>query len=296
MSQTIVPIKQVHPDADQPRKHFDAFELTMLTKSIEKHGIINPITVEQTGKDEYLIVDGERRYRAAVKLGLEEIPVNIKETTDEVTRIVEQFHIQEMHQDWSPMEKASVIENLSEKTKRPFMDVCSLLGIKKDTARRYIALTKLTARDEFSESNVNMQYADAMNNVTGFVKVLMRDELEENFTLTEKKKLEKMILKNIVEGTFESTRDVTRLKDTFKANPKMISKFLEGADANELFIKSKAKGAYHLRNAINNANYTATHVRAFLAHPEGCKVKESDVRKLQIAQDEISKLLKSFEE
>ena len=77
-----LPLAQVKADPDQPRKAFDADALVELTASIKEHGVLQPIIVVQKGED-YQIVAGERRYRAATAAGLKEIPALIRSLTDQ---------------------------------------------------------------------------------------------------------------------------------------------------------------------------------------------------------------------
>ncbi|SDB65584.1 ParB/RepB/Spo0J family partition protein [Butyrivibrio sp. INlla16] len=78
----IVNITKVEPNRDQPRKTFDEDKLLELSDSIKQHGIINPLIV-QDRKDHYEIIGGERRWRAAKKAGLKEVPVIIKNLTEQ---------------------------------------------------------------------------------------------------------------------------------------------------------------------------------------------------------------------
>jgi ParB family chromosome partitioning protein len=74
---TMVRIGDVEPNADQPRKNFDATELEALAESIGMYGMIQPITVRAVESGMYQIVTGERRWRAARMAGLSEVPVII---------------------------------------------------------------------------------------------------------------------------------------------------------------------------------------------------------------------------
>lgn len=68
-----LPLKLIKPNPDQPRKYFDPDSMDALTRSVERYGVLSPITVRQTG-DEYILISGERRYRAAFNAGLKSIP------------------------------------------------------------------------------------------------------------------------------------------------------------------------------------------------------------------------------
>ena len=74
---TMVRIGDVEPNAEQPRKNFDATELEALAESIGMYGMIQPITVRAVESGMYQIVTGERRWRAARMAGLSEVPVII---------------------------------------------------------------------------------------------------------------------------------------------------------------------------------------------------------------------------
>ena len=71
-----IPIDQIQPDPDQPRKSFSDTSITELSQSIGAHGILQPILVYIKG-DTYIIIAGERRFRACQKLGLNSIPCKI---------------------------------------------------------------------------------------------------------------------------------------------------------------------------------------------------------------------------
>lgn len=72
----------IEPDKDQPRKEFDQTALNELSASITEHGVLQPIVVRARGVDKYVIVAGERRWRASRMAGLMEIPAIVKQLTD----------------------------------------------------------------------------------------------------------------------------------------------------------------------------------------------------------------------
>ena len=79
---TKVKITKIEPNRKQPRKTFDEDKLLELADSIKQYGIIEPLTVVDRG-EHYEIVGGERRWRAAQKLGLKEVPVIIRNLTEQ---------------------------------------------------------------------------------------------------------------------------------------------------------------------------------------------------------------------
>ena len=78
-----IELTQIEPNPDQPRSIFEEDTLNELAQSIRTYGVIQPIILKDTGSGKYLIIAGERRYRAAVKAGLEKIPAYIKTAADE---------------------------------------------------------------------------------------------------------------------------------------------------------------------------------------------------------------------
>ena len=75
-----LPLREIEPDPAQPRKTFDEETLAELAASISEHGLLQPIAVRPHGVDRYLIVAGERRWRACRMAGLTEAPVVVKES------------------------------------------------------------------------------------------------------------------------------------------------------------------------------------------------------------------------
>ncbi len=107
---TDLPISQVHPNPDQPRKEFDEAKLRELAASIREHGLLQPITVRPNSNG-YEIVMGERRYRAHVLAGLETIAAHVAEIDD--TAMAEQAIIENLQRvDIGPLEEANAYQSL----------------------------------------------------------------------------------------------------------------------------------------------------------------------------------------
>ena len=78
-----LPLREIEPDPEQPRKTFDEQALGELAASIAEHGLLQPIAVRPRPRGGYSIVAGERRWRACRMAGLNDVPVVIKEVSDE---------------------------------------------------------------------------------------------------------------------------------------------------------------------------------------------------------------------
>ena len=109
-SETIVKITQVEPNREQPRKNFDEDALQELADSIKQFGLLQPILV-QDRKTHYEIIAGERRWRAAKLAGLKEVPVIIRDYTEQ--EIVEISLIENIQrEDLNPIEEAQAYKKL----------------------------------------------------------------------------------------------------------------------------------------------------------------------------------------
>lgn len=78
-----LPVKDIAPDEDQPRKHFDEKSLQELADSIKEHGVLQPVVVTKSGNNFYTLVAGERRWRASKIAGLKTIPAIIRTLSDQ---------------------------------------------------------------------------------------------------------------------------------------------------------------------------------------------------------------------
>lgn len=98
-------IMEIEPNHDQPRKDFDEKALSELAESIEQHGVLQPLVVRPLANGAYQLVAGERRWRAARIAGLIEVPVVIKELSDE--EVIEIAMIENLQrEDLNPLEEA----------------------------------------------------------------------------------------------------------------------------------------------------------------------------------------------
>lgn len=110
---TYLKISDIEPNRDQPRRDFDEEALAELADSIAQHGVLQPLLVRPVGTDFYQIVAGERRWRASRMAGLQEVPVVIRELTDnEVMEIALIENLQ--REDLSAVEEAQGYKSLME--------------------------------------------------------------------------------------------------------------------------------------------------------------------------------------
>ena len=135
-------INKGEPNKDQPRKQFNADRLQELAESIKQHGIVEPLVVVKRDKF-YEIVAGERRWRAAKSAGIKEVPVVIKEYTDQ--QIVEIALIENIQrEDLNPIEEAHAYERLIEEFHLTQDEVAERVSKSRTTVTNALRLLKLT--------------------------------------------------------------------------------------------------------------------------------------------------------
>ena len=106
-----LPLREIEPDPGQPRKTFDDETLAELSASIAEHGLLQPIAVRPKPSGGYLIMAGERRWRASRMAGLTEVPVIVKDVTDE--QAMELALVENLQrEDLDPVEEAAGIREL----------------------------------------------------------------------------------------------------------------------------------------------------------------------------------------
>lgn len=103
--------RKIKQNPDNPRLIFQAEELSSLEESIREQGILVPLTVYPDGRV-HTLLDGERRWRCAIRLGLHKVPVIIQEKPDRITNIMMMFAIHNARQDWDPLPAALKLEEL----------------------------------------------------------------------------------------------------------------------------------------------------------------------------------------
>ncbi len=141
-NETVVKITKVEPNRDQPRKNFDEDSLQELADSIKQFGLLQPILV-QDRKDYYEIIAGERRWRAAKIAGLKEIPVIIRNYTDQ--EIVEIALIENIQrEDLNPIEEAHAFKKLLEEFHLKQDEVAERVSKSRTAVTNSVRLLKLS--------------------------------------------------------------------------------------------------------------------------------------------------------
>jgi len=141
MEVTELNIDEVYPNPNQPRKNFDKNALSDLSESIKKHGVIQPIVVNKTHSG-YMIIAGERRYRASLIAGKKTIPAVIKSYSD---RIVKEVAIVEnlQRENLNPIEEATAMKRLMEEFSLTQEELAERLGKSRSTIANTVRILNL---------------------------------------------------------------------------------------------------------------------------------------------------------
>ncbi len=138
----LCPVENIRPNKFQPRKTFDDEKLVELANSIREQGIIQPIIVRKEDERHFELIAGERRWRAAQKAGLKEVPIIIKEATDRESlelAIIENVQ----RDDLNPVEEAEGYQRLMDEFSYTQEVLASRVGKERATIANHLRILKL---------------------------------------------------------------------------------------------------------------------------------------------------------
>lgn len=227
-------INQVEPNREQPRKVFDEESLQELAESIKQFGVLQPLIVQQR-KDYYEIIAGERRWRAAKLAGLKEVPVVIREMTDQ--EIVEISLIENIQREnLNPIEEAAAYKRLLTEFNLKQEEVAERVSKSRTAVTNSMRLLKLDER-------VQQMVIEGMIS-TGHARALLAiEDGELQFQMATKIYNEKL-----------SVRDVEKLVKNL--GKKKLEKKEENAQQAAVFqdLEEKMKAALGTKVSINRKN------------------------------------------
>ena len=158
-----VSIEKIKPNPNQPRRDFDDDSLQELANSIRQIGIIQPITLRDMGDDTYIIIAGERRWRASQRAGLTHIPAYIRTVDDE--NMMEMALVENIQrQDLSALEIALAYQHLMEQYNLTQEQLSDKVGKNRATVANYLRLLKLPAPIQMAlkKKEIDMGHARAL--------------------------------------------------------------------------------------------------------------------------------------
>ncbi len=158
-----IAVGAISPNPKQPRRHFDEEALEELADSIRVLGVIQPVTVKHEAEGRYIIISGERRWRAAQMAGLETVPVYVREADDQTLHemaLVENIQ----RQDLNAMEVAISLQRLMEECALTQDRLSERVGKKRSTIANYLRLLRLPDEVQLAvkEGFISMGHAKAI--------------------------------------------------------------------------------------------------------------------------------------
>jgi ParB family chromosome partitioning protein len=136
-----IPIARISPDPNQPRRFFDEEKLNELAESVRHHGVIQPIIVKPDPENHrYILIAGERRYRASIIAGRTTIPALVKEKEDPLELgIIENLQ----REDLKPLEESQAMLRLKEEKNYTDEEIAKILGMSRPNVNISLALNRL---------------------------------------------------------------------------------------------------------------------------------------------------------
>ncbi|MFX0549875.1 nucleoid occlusion protein [Hathewaya histolytica] len=137
-----IPVENIVPNIYQPRQFFDENAIEELSQSIKVYGILQPLTVRKLGEQSYELVAGERRYRAAKKVGLTEVPtiiINVNDKESAVLALLENLQ----REDLNFLEEAEAYQNLIKDHSYTQEQLADVIGKKQSTIANKLRILKL---------------------------------------------------------------------------------------------------------------------------------------------------------
>lgn len=249
--------ENILPNIYQPRKHFDDDAIDELAQSIKAYGIIQPLSVRKMGENSYELVAGERRLRAARKIGMEVVPAIVVDITDKESAAIALLENLQ-REDLNYIEEAEAYYNLIKEHSYTQEQLAETIGKKQSTIANKLRLLKLTeeVRKTLLENKLTERHARALLKIADedkqvkILKIIIDKKLNVKDTerLIEKEvnkeQLAEIALdgKKRIKGIFASKVYINTIKQVFdKYGINAIYKSKELEDCIEVTIKIPKK-------------------------------------------------------
>jgi ParB family chromosome partitioning protein len=239
-----VPIEFVHANPRNPRKLFSDAELEGLSASIKERGIIQPLVVRARGADNFEIIAGERRWRAAQLAELNRVPVVVKDVGGDHKRLLEMALIENIQrEDLNPMEAAAAYQRLVDEFDLRQDDIAAQVGKDRATVANYLRLLKLPeeVRANVASGVLSMGHARAIVALTSDSdqKELARDVVARGLSVRE---TEALVKKAIGDKGAKASAGQARSLNKKDVHTRAAEEQLHLALGTPVEIKRKRKG------------------------------------------------------
>ena len=218
-----IPLEQIEVNPDQPRNHFATDELNDLVQSLKVHGLIQPITVRRMAADQYQLISGERRWRAAKLAELETIPAFIRIAND--SEMMEMALVENTHRaDLNPIEIAITYQRLKDEYGLTDEALAQRVESSRTVITNYIGILKLPAevQSALKEKQISMGHAKMLKGLNDYAGQVawLRKIMEEGLSV---RALEKMLKKSKEE---KKPKEQSKLPDDYTHVQDKLSQYL----------------------------------------------------------------------
>ena len=249
---TEIDLSKIEANPFQPRTSFDEESLADLAASIREIGLIQPITLRRIGDDQYQIIAGERRFRAAAMAGLTTIPAYIRKAKDE--GMLEMALVENIQrEDLDSIEISLNYQRLIEECQYTQKDLSSRVGKKRSTIANYLRLLKLPAiiQKGLKEKQISMGHARAIINIedSDTQVMIFNQIIKYDFSV---RRVEEIVRNLNTENKEESdTSKKKKLSHEFQAIKTQLDKIFSSKIGFSMNDKGKGKIVIPFKSAID---------------------------------------------
>ena len=213
------PVDAIFPNPRQPRRNFDAERIDELAASLKSTGIIQPLIVRESAGG-YELIAGERRWRAAMKAGLEEVPIVVKDVPDDqalVLSLIENIQ----REDLNPVEEAEAYQRLTSNFDLSQERVADIVGKDRSTVANALRLLKLPDRikDDLLSGRITSGHGRALLGLENNAKMLAmhKEIVSKKLSVRETERLlKKMKNKSASPAAKKDDVELTTIKEKFQ--------------------------------------------------------------------------------
>lgn len=239
----LVSINKIKSDEKQPRKLFDSEKIAELSESIKAHGVIQPLILRKYNDDQYIIVAGERRWRAAKMAGIKELPAIIMELSDrDILEISLIENIQ--REDLNPIEEALAYKKLLNDFKITQEELSKRIGKSRVAIANTIRLTNLDERVQqyIIESIISEGHGRVLLAISDKEKQyeIAQRVIDEKLSVRELEKIVKKLNDDSQKERLEENLEGERLNPYYKEIKNQLQNYF-GTKVNILNKKNKGK-------------------------------------------------------
>lgn len=234
---TEIELSKIKVNPNQPRTSFDQESLEELSESIKRLGVIQPITIKQSNSDEYMIISGERRYRASLMAGKTSIAAYVRHAQDE--QVMEMALVENIQrEDLNAMEIAIAMQRLIEECAITQESLAERVGKKRSTVTNYLRLLKLPPEVQMAigKGLISMGHARALAGV---------EDQEKQLSLLDRIIRSGLSVRQTEELVAQTAKPKTSKENVEQQYPQYYSQLVEGLEkivGSNISIKRNDKG------------------------------------------------------